>query len=635
MGKLFKRYKKIRSSICAFANSILILLSVFFAISCTNIENGVVSKKTGVSVVITNYNQINGLESRSISPDSLSVSDIDSYTITGEDLDGNTLSQAIDIASDGTGTLEDVTVSVWVFTLHAYKDSKEVMCGCATVDTRSTWEVSFTLSSEGVSATGNIDLSFTYSDSTSFASVSQISLALCDVSTLNAVYDYGSIYSSSDLALWTSTGYELSKTGLASASYCLLLTFYGLDSSSYATKIGTYSDIITVEPNRTTSASISITGDILYQKPDAPTNFCVYRDESSLSADYYTAVFRWDDNALNEEYNILKVYTYSNATNTVGTDLLTIDYTNQQSLSIAAGDAVGYIGGSLLYSSEEYALKLKTGILYEFELCAANSMGTSAYVSRSASSDISSDSSYGDLAGFGLSSEAPYIHVNTFSVKYHYNGGTLRTATASVDSAQSMYKYYIYEGSNITLFQPETISDAIKASGDVNDFSTSDSYPVLYFGTPDYYFTKWSDVSGASEITSASSCTNLIVYAQYYEPSEITISLESGVTFTYGTSEANSYPTTGSTLTSSTSISTGAYVTMAVATTGDYASNHSFTSLIFYVNGYAQSTVEQSSFSDTVMYTFAIPFKGDYTLQVAGRYSGANYYSQELVFSVN
>ena len=283
--------------------------------SCNNVVNGVVSQKTGVSIFVTNFSELNMGTERSLAPSSLSISDIDSFTISGEDLDGNTISQSIIINSDGTGTIYDVSVSVWVFTLHAFKDGSEVMCGYATVDTRTTWEVSFTLSSEGVNASGGFDLTFIYSDSAGFASVYQIDLSLCNTTTLEAVYTFGTISGSTNLAKWTGTGYNLTGSDIDSGYYILAVKFYGLDSGSLATQIGVYSDIVCIEPNRTTTKTVTISNDILYKKPDAPSDLYVYRDDSSLSSDYYTAIIRWTDNAPNEEYNVLKVYTYSNTSN--------------------------------------------------------------------------------------------------------------------------------------------------------------------------------------------------------------------------------------------------------------------------------------------------------------------------------
>ena len=632
MEIFFERHKNIRSSHISRAFfALLIVLSGMIMFSCSNVMNGVVSQKTGVSIIVTNFSEVNTETERSLAPSTLLISDIDNFTITGEDLNGKTINQAITINSDGTGIISDVSISVWILTLHAYKDGAEVMCGYATVDTRTTWEVSFTLSSEGVNASGGFDLTFIYSDSSGFSSVYQIDVSLCDSTTLESVYTFGTISGSANLAKWTGSGYSLTGSGIDSGYYILVIKFYGLDSNSIATQIGVYSDVVCIEPNRTTTKTVTISNDILYKKPDAPSDLYVYRDDSSLSSDYYTAVIRWTDNASNEEYNILKVYTYSNTSNVDGTLTATIDYSNHQSLSIAGGDAIGYAGGSLLYSSTEYALKLKTGVLYDFVLYSANSMGVSASISRKASSDIANDETYGKMTGFGLSESAPYKRVNSFYVNYNYNGGTMLTSAAISDGLRSKMEYYVYEGSAITLFQPEEISDAIKTSGDINDFSESESYPVLFFGSPDYYFTKWTEVTGLTEISTVSSCNNINVYAQYYEPATITLSLDSGVTAYYGATSSASLPANGTSFASGQAISAGYYITLAVDLTA--SSNSIFSKFVYYVNGVEQYT--DSSPNTSSQFTFCAGLKGNYTIQIAGYYEGAYYYSQELVFSVN
>ena len=258
-------------------------------------------------------------------------------------------------------------------------------------------------------------------------------------------------------------------------------------------------------------------------------------------------------------------------------------------------------------------------------------MGNSESVSRKASSDIDSDEAYGAMTGFGFSESSPYKRVNSFYVNYNYNGGTMLTSAAITDGLRSKMEYYVYEGYSITLFQPEAISDEIKASGDINDFTESDSYPVLFFGSPDYYFTKWTDVTGSTEVPSVSSCSNTTVYAQYYEPVTISLSLDSGVTAYYGATSTASLPANGTSFASGQTISSGYYITLAVDLS--VSSNSSFEKIVFYVNGVEQYT--DSSPNTTSQFTFCAALKGNYTIQVAGYYDGAYYYSQEVAFLVN
>ena len=115
MEIFFERHKNIRSSLISRAFfALLIVLSGMIMFSCSNVMNGVVSQKTGVSIIVTNFSELNMGTERSLAPSSLTISDIDSFTITGEDLNGKTINQAITINSDGT-IGEREWIIAWVY----------------------------------------------------------------------------------------------------------------------------------------------------------------------------------------------------------------------------------------------------------------------------------------------------------------------------------------------------------------------------------------------------------------------------------------------------------------------------------------------------------------------------------------
>lgn len=642
--------------------SVLLALAaglLFF--SCTSPLNGTVQAKSGVSIIVTNYNQ-NPDSSRTIAPNTFNFSNIAKFKIEGEDLDGEKIPlQLIDIDENGNGEIGELKNSVWSFILHAYSDSSaanEVLCGYASVDTKHTSTVSFVLSSEGVVADGTYSFNLKYvasaNDTVSFASaVSQISVSLCNPQTYEPIAGYPKTISDSEnIAKWTSSsGYPVSGT-VSAGYYYLLVKFFARNTSNTLTQIGIYSDFVDVQPGRATTVTdpIEISG-ILYQKPAAPANLKVYRIDNSLNAEYYTAALTWEDNSVNEESFVINCYQYDSAETSSANALpLQIDTSSYTSISLAR-DGLGYVDGSVLAGSEFYVVKLKTGYLYDFEIYAENSMGASAVCSRVATSDYTPDDvndplySYGALSGFGVSSTNPYLRVNTFNISYNLKGGTYRDPLGNAMHNYTRMDYYIYTGSVITLFEPEDINATAKASGDVNDLTVSDSFPIIYFGAPNRYWTNWIDTYGTTVTETPSAATaafkNYTVYAVYSSTQIDSVSSldSSGLKLSFDSSDYPS-PGEGNNITDGSilAVSSVKYVTFALDITD--TPNSSFTQFDFYVNGIVQSDDVLPSSAITVsgkkyiVFQFQPTLKGSYILQVAGLYGTATYFSQELSFTL-
>lgn len=599
-------------------------------LGCSDSLEDNASNGEGLSVVISNFNSysISEYSARTIAPDTYSSSDIKKYIVTGEDYAGNLCNQAIEI-SNGTGTITGLNKSFWNFTLHAYSDAagtNEVLHGYASVDTTIETSVAFVLTSVALETKGSLDLTLTYADAASFVNVDQINIYLCDDVTCDVSSPAVMRILSSNLSDWTSTGYNLTADSISPGYYCLIIKFYSTSTGS-AILLGTFSDIVDIEPGRETLDSVEISG-ILSTPPAAPHNLKVYRVDSSESYDSYKAVIRWDDESINEDYFVLNVYEASNSSTRLGALVASINKTNFTSFSFGT-DGIGYAGGSVLYSSKEYVLKLQTGKLYEFEIYAVNSFGSSAVVSRAASTDIVSDSTYGTLTGFDASSTTPYLHVNTIAVTYEIGGGVYKTAADKYSIAANFIEYYIYKNSPIALIAPVAITDT-------SDMLNQVGYPVLYFNTPVQDWAEWQDDNG-NTITQVSSFTNITAHAVYNLVSDDAIELDSScVSATYGATVEGSYPGTGTNAFGAYNLTAGNYVTVAVNV--DSAQN--FDSFDFYVNGTKQTSVAASSTTaisavNYVLYTFAIPFKGSYTVQVAGVKGGTSYYAEEIAFASN
>lgn len=579
-------------------------------------EGQTAEEKPSIDVTVTNFADTHNSLARLISPDS--YGSVQKYTVEGEDIDGFQLSyKTFTLGANGTGKITGVSKTLWNLTLHAYSDSEgtnEVLRAYAMADTRNgNAEVSFTLSPYNVSTPGGYDLTFTYPNARAFESVTQINLSICNPDSGNALYTtvLTKAGNASEFAAWTTTGYHLTRNDMPAGYYLLIVEF-----RSNTVKTGTYTDLLNVEPGLTTSDTVAIP-DILNRLPDNPGNLKVYRVDSSLSSDSYNAVIRWEDNATNEEYYEITVYQYSNLTQTTGTPIKIIDRSNYATLSIVNGDDFSYAGGNILYGSTEYVLKLKTGMLYDFSICAVNSIGRSDEIKRSASVNIANDLTYGDLTGFDVAENAPYTRINTYAVTYGLGDGTWQTGEALTLPSQIMTEYYVYNGSNVTLTTPNPIVT-----------SGTQDYPIAYLGSRQNPWSGWK--RNGTTVTEIAGYQNASVFADY-NITDTSYDIEfdsSGLSLEYSTSESGPFTAAGDGETVNRSACK--YVRIAI----DKTKNALFTRFIVYVNG-----VEQGDTDTTVgtneYYTFASPLKGTYTVQIAAVYNATKYFSSEKTLSLN
>ncbi len=591
------------------------LLAGLFVTACSSplLNEPEAAERPSIDVIVTNYAD-NQSSARLLSPDS--YGSVQKYTIDGEDIDGFPLSYSnFTLAANGTGKISGVPKTLWNLTLHAYSDSEgtnEVLRAYATADTRNgDAEVSFTLSSYDVETLGEYDLTFTYPNATAFESVTQINLSICNSDSAEAIYTtvLSKTANASDFAAWTTTGYQFTRGNIPAGYYLLIVEF-----RSSSTKIGTYTDILDIQPGLTTASNVAIP-DILNRLPAAPSNLKVYRVDSSLSSDFYNAVIRWEDNATNEEYYEITIHQFANNTASTGTPIKIINRENYATLSFVNGDDFSYAGGNILYGSTEYVLKLKTGMLYDFSIVAVNSIGRSDVVQRTTSADIANDASYGALTGFDVEASSPYARINTYAITYGLGDGTWQTDTALTLQSQIMTEYYVYDGNPVTLTTP----NAIVTSGE-------QSYPIAYLGSTQNPWTGWT--RNGSTVTEITGFSNASVFAAYnVTDTDYEVEFDSdGLSLAYGTTEDGSFTTAGdgATITSSAC----KYVRIAI----DKNKNPLFTRFIVYINGTEQG--DTTSSADTEYYTFATPLKGTYTVQVAGVYNNTKYFSSEKTLKV-
>ncbi|MCR4735009.1 MAG: hypothetical protein K5829_08410 [Treponema sp.] len=620
-----------------FISLAFIAVEMLFSCSFAYDYNCSVRKSSeGLSIKITNYSVSDDDSRIIIAPGTCTLSSINKFVLKGTDTlnPSNTISQTVSIDDSGQGSISDLSKSFWFFELHAYSDSEgtnEILWGTASVDTRINSTISFTLSSCGLTTAGSSQITLTYD--TSHASdfdemVGEMHVYLRKAASMEVVQELAAITSEADLDKFIDgNGYVINESSLTPGSYALTIEFYQIANSS-AIKIGFYSAGFIVEPGRQTVQSVTIPH-IIAMPPAAPENLKVWRDDSTLTSESYNAVIRWDDSVDNEEYFqlVIREYSSSVATSGEGTVLNSSNYAS----TTFASNGIGYVSGSLFYGCEELVLKLSTGVLYDFELYAVNTYGTSSACNRVLSSDLSSDSSFGAMTGFSAPGDAaPYQRVNTFTISYNLSNGKLVTSLGNVYSGQIYREYKIYTGTSTTLLAPADIVDPTD-----NAYSSQTEWPVCYYSSLSEPWQKWV-VSGSTDaVTSISTFTNRLFYAVYELATESTIYFDSDYLYvTNGATSAESVYGTGTDAKGATSLAVGSYITLTVNRAS--APNSQFGRFDFYVNGVAQSysLVSSGSSETLITYTFMLPLKGSYTVQVSGSYNEQYFYSQEFSFTV-
>ena len=593
---------------------------LFAACSSPLLDRTEQANMPNIDVTIANYSTQEGINAL-IAPTAYTVADIQKFTIDGEDKDGLSFQGTILTFEDNTATIQVSSRTKWELTLHAYSDeacTNEVLRGKTVADTSNgSVTVSFTLSTYNVTTLGNFSLLFTYQndDITFTDAVDAVTIKLCDADT-HAPLKERTLNTAADLALWEGSGFTYTSAENLAPGYYFLEVIFKKGSET----IGMYTEILDIEPGRVTEKNITVTNQ-LFTTPAAPENVKVYRLKDSESPDYYTAIIRWDDVADNEDSYEISVYTYNSTGLVSPSNAETLTCDNYNTFAFVNGSSiVGYVSGNLWYGSQEIALRLKTGVLYDFTVAAVNSLGKSAATSRTASTDISHDADYQtSLYGYEASEESAgdRLHVNLFAISYNLLNGVWQT-NAGTTTQEIMRDYSVYKNTSISLRIPETITT-----------EDGQTYPICYFGSTNNPWTAWKNSTTGAVITQTSSWENLYVSA-VYDINDV----EYEITFDNQAVSLVATGTGGTTNAMSNTISSTSYnsATLSINRTG---SNALFTDFKVYINGTEQGRTGIPADDSAATYTIPIPFKGKYTVQVAGLYNGNFYYSNEFTFTVN
>lgn len=521
----------------------LIVASAFFLVGCNNLIGGTVSGtgSSGSNSIVVSLNEVD--HSRSLAPATLTnaSAEISYYAITGESTEGFTFAYKATATnadpaialndnkilptafnSNGTVTLEDVNVDDWTFTMYAYNSSGNIILkGTSVCNLKSANQtsVSFTLSSFDLDATGGYNITMKYTGS-SWVNTYTVKYGL--YSTVDGTVKYGTTdlaaATAADIA--TDTGKSVASDSIEPGSYV-----FGVGVYSGTTRLAYASDLLIIEPGRTTTADFEI-GDIIMSAPNAPTGLAAQWIEDSQDEDYYNVRIYWTDASTNEtsfkllvkEFTDTKTTTWDALTASAAKDFVTNSTAGTYAvpwntlLTLDGSSATSstypfrYVAGSLYAGSTEVILKFPTGRLFDVQIYAINDIGNSAACARAADAAASGTLAYSSstasaslsttiaelnaekVTGYSITSTVNSVatvdHISLVRTSYDLEGGTLTLAAGDSFSGSTYVTYAPYK------LDTTAASDEYKYQS-LLTIATSDSgsYPTLVKSNTD--MTKW------------------------------------------------------------------------------------------------------------------------------------------------
>lgn len=379
------------------------------------------------------------------------------------------------------------------------------LMGIAQADLRYSQPVSFFLTSEGLTGTGNVKLKlfaqgWNPADYEGYE-VKASMLYTKDTKIGGSTKGAGTKVAGSDLTLVNSTGkisdvipadaagaVNYSVSDVAPGTYLFEITFQkdGEETVFY------WNDDIKVLPYADTNPKDGIAiSPVIDLPPEAPADFKVgYID--NLKSEYYSAEFVWDgDEIKNETCFELDLLTLSSSVTDADVTAAPQDDTEWESLVNACGanpvnvqyknDFVGstvYSSGSLGKNSEVATFRLAYGKRYAARIRAVNEIGVSDWTYCDISTGIAEDQTakIAEATGFGSST------INRFKVTYNLSGGDLKdesgTAVANVYACSQLFvedstsvdptDYFEVEGATKTYYTYTGGVEIMNPNGDVD-----------------------------------------------------------------------------------------------------------------------------------------------------------------------
>lgn len=505
-------------------------------ISTSTVQGGSLGRTSDIAVIITNVDS-----ARYLAPAALTTgtatdpnTEISYYTLVGESLEGTvyaykatsttaanaTASPKVPAIAEGdnkilpatllgTGgdvfTLKDMPIDDWTFTLTACDvDGNALLKGTSVCQLKSAavTTVAFTLSSVDVASKGGYNITLKYNNDDGSWKTNNYNFTYGLYDTVTGALAEGTSTkniekTTADAIVVTTTGGGAGTTATSGGltinpgSYVFGITI--LDEN--AKKLAYVSDIILIEPGRTTTGTIEIK-EAIATAPAAPKDLIAQRITTLENGDSYVVRFRWTDASNNESQFkfVLKEFTGTAPTDTwkqyvAGTvasgdtaikesldatleDKSATPYTIPNDIKVYTWDsvqtlnsgAIRYVGGSLYAGSTELVLRLPTGHLYDAQIYAVNDIGWSDACVRVASASVTALSSATTTsetttkvaaisgkvpAGYGITntvnSEEVPARINLTRISYNLDGGQLKlSGTDAAISNPTYVEYKVY-----------------------------------------------------------------------------------------------------------------------------------------------------------------------------------------------
>lgn len=485
----------------------MLCLFTLICVGCSNSFSGTMSGENpanSLTITIDNYDEVITEEpsssinanSRTIVAEQYTTASSLFYYLYGNAEDGSTLGvKEVNIQKDsnnnkkGIVILENIESRNWFLTLAVTKTtgltsesdvkSDAVLIGYANVDMQYGREATFTLTSDGLTKSGNVNLDLytngwqtsAFSSKAAFNALYQTSVAIYNIkdgsiekdattSKLTTLYTFAGTDADS-LSDDDTTPSEYNKEMLP-GTYLFQVTFTSKKDTSVKFA---WHDVLIVIPGTTIDKKIPIPN-IIGTPPAAPTDFKVtYQtaDIESWSADRYAAHFQWTSAADNERWFTIELAEIDNA-NTAAITTPTDDDTwnaaiaadttgsTYKAAKVTRYDAGTYMNdsdvyipnktgkNSLLAGNTEVFMNLELGKRYVARICATNDTADSAWTYYTLPATADSE--------IGFTSTT----INLFRIKYDLQKGLYfkegSTTTLANATKNPVTKYYSQKDDN-------------------------------------------------------------------------------------------------------------------------------------------------------------------------------------------
>lgn len=389
----------------------------------------------------------------------------------------------------------------WELTLYALDANNKPLLQGQTFAVLKTAQsaIQFTLTTDGLTTPGSVIVKGEFTDPQGVAAV--YTAALYDLTTGEKVYP---TTDPATTAVGTGKTFTFTHDDVTPGRYSLQVRFY--NDNAKTKQVGFWEDVVVVAPGRATNRQDIKCGNIIMQRPAAPSNLRAFLKNGSDSANGYTVVLTWDDNSNNEENFVVTLKEYNTETvaantNPIKTVVLGLEEKASENKEIFFGNKLNK-GGSLIASSTTCSLLLSYGKIYEVEIQAQNYVGLSDGDSATDGIQTTTRNKNALASGAtlpdGVTADDTLFttaQINRLKIKYNLDGGSLAipegyygTDSAAVTKEGGIYTEYknIYSIASADRVLSKVLLDIKEADA---------TKPTLTNGT--YKFLKWAKNDGS------------------------------------------------------------------------------------------------------------------------------------------